>query len=134
MEIPAVVTMIGSGGIGAALLALAREVIKRRVPDLETTEARDTKRIEQREANLDAAYKAFQDSVYRELDQSRKLHDKCEENRRIDHQECEAKLLAATEKTANLAGRVEFFEKSLDNLRPGAQNGKATSHRKTKAR
>ncbi len=134
MEIPSVVSLLGAGGLGAGILALAREVIKKRVQDVDTVAKRDTERIEQREANLDSAYKAFQESVYRELDQSRKLHDKCEENRRIDHQECEAKLLAATEKTANLAGRVEFFEKSLDNLRPGAQNGKATSHRKTKAR
>ncbi len=125
-----VLGLIGSGAAGA----WGRDIIAKVVPNRDEAAKRETTRIEKREENLDAATKAFQDSIHRELDQVRALHDKCEADRQNDHKECQAALLMASEKIANLSGRVEFFQSALDNLKPGApQNGKATSRKKTKA-
>src|SRR5678816_856959 len=102
--------VLGGGAIGTATL----EIIRRRVPSADTAADRETKRIETREKALDAATKEFQDSIRRELDQVHKAHEKCEENRRIDHKECHEARMQDRERATALEKQVEFLRISLD--------------------
>src|SRR5690242_19177518 len=113
-----VLGIFGAGTIGAMAKDTVKDLIARRVPNVETAAEREARRIETREGNLDAAQKAFQDSIHRELDQVRALHQKCELDRKLENEKCQAALLTASDKIANLAGRVEFFQTALDNLAP----------------
>ncbi len=126
-----VLGLIGSGAAGA----WGRDIIAKIVPNREAAAEREANRINTQQENLDTSQKEFQASIYREMDKFQKMHEKCEDDRKKDNDKYQAALQIASEKIANLSGRVEFLQAALDNLKPGApqSNGKATSRKKTKA-
>jgi len=123
-------TLIGGGSIGAALM----EVIRRRMPNVETSAEREAKRIETREGNLDAATKEFQASIRRELDQVHTAHQECEKNRRLDNEKCEQLRKQDRDEVIDLGKQVQFLKGSLDTLQTGAPlNVSQTKTRRRKA-
>ncbi len=108
--------LLGGGAIGTATL----EILRRRIPNVETAAEREAKRIEVREGNLDAATKEFQASIRRELDQVHIAHQECEKNRRLDNEKCEALRKQDRDEVVSLGKQVEFLRGSLDTLKPGA--------------
>jgi len=122
-------TALGAGGLGAALM----EIIRRRMPNVETAAEREAKRIETREGNLDAATKEFQESIRRELDQVHKAHEQCEQNRRSDNEKCEQLRKQDRDEVIDLGKQVQFLKGSLDTLQTGAPLNVQTKTRRRKA-
>ncbi len=126
-----VLGIFGAGTIGAMVKDTVKDIVARRVPNVET----EADRVVKREAEADTTATAFREELRGEIGKLREMHAECEKARKADHAECQASRAQDREEVAELRGRVAFFQSALDNLTPGApqSNGKATSRKKTKA-
>lgn len=124
-----ILTHVGSalgGGLGLKLL-------EKRVASVDA----EADRVAKRRVEEETARDDFRKELREEIAEVRRLHDKCQEYRSKEHDECVAAHQLDAEERADLRRQVATLRDLLDTLKPGAphvRERKTSKRKKAKAR